>query len=213
MIRTEAEAYKKDPCRASSLPFWKIEQTVIPSHLRIIRDDEMTENVDAGTDDPYFKMVHRLNTVSDAALLDGFVLTSADPEELAAHVRECYAAERVTADELRSYTRTAVYDAALWLVVRDGATGRIAASGIGALDTRIGEGVLDWIQVSPAYRRKGLGTFIVCELLRRMRGKAAFVTVSGRINNPTKPMALYQACGFTDPVIWHVLSIQSGDEQ
>jgi GNAT superfamily N-acetyltransferase len=209
----EAEAYKKDPCRASSLPYWKIAQTVIPPHLRIIRDDEMTEAVDAGTDDPYFKMIHCLNTVSDAALIDGFVLASADPEELAAHIRECYAAERITADALRAYTHTPVYSADLWIAVRDRATGRIAASGIGALDTRIGEGVLDWIQVSPAYRRKGLGAFIVCELLRRMRGKAAFVTVSGRINNPTGPMALYQACGFTDPVIWHVLSIQSGDEQ
>ena len=209
----EAEAYKKDPCRASSLPYWKIAQTVIPPHLRIIRDDEMTEAVDAGTDDPYFKMIHCLNTVSDAALIDGFVLASADPEELATHIRECYAAERITADALRAYTHTPVYSADLWIAVRDRATGRIAASGIGALDTRIGEGVLDWIQVSPAYRRKGLGAFIVCELLRRMRGKAAFVTVSGRINNPTGPMALYQACGFTDPVIWHVLSIQSGDEQ
>jgi GNAT superfamily N-acetyltransferase len=209
----EAEAYKKDPCRASSLPYWKIAQTVIPPHLRIIRDDEMTEAVDAGTDDPYFKMIHCLNTVSDAALIDGFVLASADPEELAAHIRECYAAERITADALRAYTHTPVYSADLWIAVRDRATGRIAASGIGALDTRIGEGVLDWIQVSPAHRRKGLGAFIVCELLRRMRGKAAFVTVSGRINNPTGPMALYQACGFTDPVIWHVLSIQSGDEQ
>lgn len=209
----EAEAYKKDPCRASSLPYWKIAQTVIPPHLRIIRDDEMTEAVDAGTDDPYFKMIHCLNTVSDAALIDGFVLASADPEELAAHIRECYTAECITADALRAYTHTPVYSADLWIAVRDRATGRIAASGIGALDTRIGEGVLDWIQVSPAYRRKGLGAFIVCELLRRMRGKAAFVTVSGRINNPTGPMALYQACGFTDPVIWHVLSIQSGDEQ
>lgn len=213
MTQMDAEAYKKDPCRASSLPFRKIGTTVIPPHLRIVREDEMIEAVDTGTDDPYFKMVHRLKTVPDAALLDGFVLTSADPEELAAHVRECYAAERITADELRAYTHTPVYDADLWIAVRDRATGRIAASGIGELDTRIGEGVLDWIQVSPEYRRKGLGTFIVCELLRRMRGKAAFVTVSGRINNPTKPMALYQACGFTDPVIWHVLSIQSEDEQ
>ena len=213
MTRMEAEAYIKDPCRASSLPYWKIAQTEIPPHLRIIRDDEMTENVDAGTDDPYFKMIHRLNTVSDAALIDGFVLTSVNPEELAAHVRECYTTERVTPETLRTAAGMPVYSADLWIAVRDGATGRIAASGIGALDTRIGEGVLDWIQVSPAYRRKGLGTFIVCELLRRMRGKAAFVTVSGRINNPTGPMALYQACGFTDPVIWHVLSIQSGDEQ
>jgi hypothetical protein len=55
--------------------------------------------------------------------------------------------------------------------------------------------------------------FIVCELLRRMQGKAAFATVSGRINNPARPMALYHACGFTDPVIWHVITIQCEDER
>ena len=91
--------------------------------------------------------------------------------------------------------------------------GRIVATGIGELDKRIGEGVLEWIQVSSGYRRKGLGRFLVCELLCRMQERAAFVTVSGRMKNASKPDALYQACGFTDPVIWHVLSIQSEDEQ
>ena len=78
--------------------------------------------------------------------------------------------------------------------------------GIGEIDPRIGEGILEWIQVSPAYRRRGLGQVLVCRLLEHMRGKARFVTVSGRLNSPSQPLALYLSCGFQHPVIWHVLT-------
>ena len=67
------------------------------------------------------------------------------------------------------------------------------------------EGVLEWIQVSPNYRGKGLGKFIVRELRWRMRDKAEFVTVSGRVDNPSHPDILYKRCGFSNEEIWHVL--------
>lgn len=89
--------------------------------------------------------------------------------------------------------------------VVDSATEKIAASGIAELDAEIGEGVLEWIQVSPAYRRRGLGEAIVRELLGRLKPMADFVTVSGRMNNETRPELLYKKCGFGDMVIWHVL--------
>ena len=74
-------------------------------------------------------------------------------------------------------------------------------------DRRIGEGILEWVQVSPTYRRKGLGRFVVCELLRRLRNEgASFATVSGRTQNKDRPLLLYLSCGFTDPVIWHVIT-------
>lgn len=107
----------------------------------------------------------------------------------------------MTAEELKAYTQRAVYDASLWLAVRETQSGRIVASGIGETDKRIGEGILDWIQVSPDSKRKGLGRFVVCELLRRLAGRADFVTFSGRLNNPDNPLALYRSCGFENPVI------------
>lgn len=134
-----------------------------------------------------------------------YELTSANADELASHVQACYDSEGVTCAELHTYTQRPVYDAELWIAVRERKTGRIAASGIGELDGRIGEGVLEWIQTSPVHRRKGLGKFVVCELLRRLSKKADFVTVSGRMNNPHEPYALYRACGFSHPVIWHVV--------
>ena len=96
----------------------------------------------------------------------------------------------------------------LWLAVKDNLTEITVATGIAELDIRIGEGILEWIQVSPEYRHMELGTFVVNELLRRMKGNADFVTVSGKVNNKTNPLALYERCGFSEKVIWHVLSKQ-----
>lgn len=117
-------------------------------------------------------------------------LTSADAEELASHIRECYSEEGIAACELASSARRDVHDDELWIAIRDRATGRIVASGIGEFDARIGEGILDWIQVSPDYRHRGLGRAVVCEmirLIRRLSKKVSFVTVSGRLNNPDNP--------------------------
>ena len=87
----------------------------------------------------------------------------------------------------------------------DTTNGRVVASGIAEVDPGIREGTLEWIQVSPDYRRKGLGRYIVNGLLQRLYGKADFVTVSGKLNNPGNPLALYCSCGFTDCVVWHIV--------
>ena len=98
------------------------------------------------------------------------------------------------------------YDPNLWLSIIDTETEKLVATGIAELDSAIGEGVLEWIQVSPDYRRMGLGSFLVRELLCRLNGKASFVTVSGMVNNKTNPLGLYLNCGFGEEAIWHVLT-------
>ncbi len=65
---------------------------------------------------------------------------------------------------------------------------------------------MDWIQVSADYRGLGLGQEIVNELLRSLKDKADFVTVSGRVNNITKPEHLYEKCGFVSKAVWHILT-------
>ena len=202
------EAYLADPCGASALPLWKTERIRIPEGMRVIRDDRFDAALCKGTDEPYFKLVHRLEQVRRPELPAGFRAVSCSTEQFARHIRACYTAEGVTAEELEQYRQRPVYDPELWIAAAD-AEGRIAASGIAELDSRIGEGSLEWIQVSPEYRHRGLGRYIVCELLYRLKGKAEFVTVSGRVNNEGNPQALYLACGFGRPVIWHV--IRSGE--
>lgn len=200
------EEYLNAPCKASSLPFWKTEQIEIPSNIDIYREDEFDAASCVGRDEPYFKLMHNLLQVPDTVLQGEYVLSSANLEEFASHIGECYTEEGVTVDELKAYTERAVYDSSLWIAVRDRQIGRIVASGIAEVDSRIGEGVLEWIQVSPDYRRRGLGRFVVCELLKRLSDKAKFVTVSGKVNSAGNPLSLYKSCGFGHEVIWHIVN-------
>lgn len=59
-------------------------------------------------------------------------------------------------------------------------------------DREIGEGILEWIQVSRDYRGCGLGRYIVSELLWRMKDTADFATASGQCHNPNNPKVLYR---------------------
>ena len=199
------EQYLKDPCGASSLPFWKTNAVSVPPTIKVIRDDAFHSANETGADTPYFKMIHRLSGLTRQKLPSGFSLIAADAETLAAHIQSCYEFESVTAEELRRCAERSVYRADLRIAVRDDASGRIVASGIADLDESIREGILEWIQVSPEYRRRGLGRYVVNELLFRMRDAADFATVSGRLNSRSNPFALYRSCGFCDPVIWHVV--------
>ena len=72
-------------------------------------------------------------------------------------------------------------------------------------DNEAKEGILEWIQVIPAYRKREVGTAIVNQLLYRLSLKANFATVSGKAKNKTQPERLYRKCGFVGNDIWHIL--------
>ena len=205
MRRLTVEEYLGDPCGMSSLPFRKTEYMEIPKNVTVVRDDEFKSAHYEGKDEPYFKVIHHLKQIIRPVLPPPFEIIRCGTTAFSVHINECYSEEGVSSAELDAYTQLPGYDPELWIAVYDPGNGRIIATGIAEADRRIGEGVLEWIQVSPDYRRKGLGRFIVNELLYRMRNKADFVTVSGKVNSPCEPLALYLSCGFTDPVIWHVI--------
>lgn len=200
------EAYLADPCGASALPYWKTETFPVPKHISVIRDDLFNQSLYNGKDEPYFKLIHDLKALKKPILPKGFALVPCSTEDYVNQINACYTQEHLSAEELLSYRAHPVYRPNLWLAVADMESGALAATGIAELDARIGEGILEWIQVLPTYRRKGLGSFVVCELLKRMQDQARFATVSGRVKNETAPFALYKACGFTNPVIWHVVT-------
>lgn len=205
----EEKIYLSDPCGVSSLPFWKTETVTIPRSLKIVRDDEyLQQEYAAYIDEPYFKLIHRMRYLQKPFLPDGFSIENLSIPAFARHIGECYTDGGIAEADLMEYKNHSVYDPSLWLAVKDNLTEKTVATGIAELDTRIGEGILEWIQVSPEYRKMGLGEFVVNELLCRMNGKADFVTVSGKVNNKTNPLALYERCGFSEKVIWHVLSKQ-----
>lgn len=203
----EQNEYLSGPCGASSLPFWKTERIAVPENMRVVRGDAYdAAHYAAWRDERFFKLRHDLADLKASLLPDGYRLVSATTEEFARHICDCYDAEGVTPEELDAYRAHPVYDPALWVAVA-AEGGGLAATGIAELDARIGEGILEWIQVSPAHRRKGLGAFVVNELLRRMTDRgAAFATVSGKLDSESNPLALYEACGVGGRVVWHVLT-------
>ncbi|MBR5713280.1 MAG: GNAT family N-acetyltransferase [Clostridia bacterium] len=199
------EQYLSNPCKASSLPFWKTNIISLPPSMSVVRDD-LFPGLQAGSFDTlYFKLLHRLNALSPYTLPNGFSFTSVDEHSMAAHISHCYEEESVSVEELKQYKKRNVYSPDLWIGLKENDSGKLVATGIAEFDQEIKEGVLEWIQVSPDFRRRGLGRFVVNELLIRLVNRADFVTVSGRMNNPNNPYALYLNCGFETPVIWHVV--------
>ena len=200
------EQYLANPCKASSIPYRKAKSITIPEGMKILHQEEFNDAENRHfVDEPYFRLIHNLKGLAKPVLPQGYSLCTATLSEYAAHINSCYEGIGITEEELRSYTLRAVYDAALWLAVKDERTGNIVATGIAELDREIGEGVLEWIQVSHGHRGKGLGRYIVLELLRRMKDKVDFATVSGQCNNATNPEKLYRKCGFTGNDVWHIL--------
>lgn len=200
------ETYWNDPCGASSLPYWKTETVTVPPNIRVVRDDVFDPSRFRGRDEPYFKLMHPLKSIKEPVLPGDYALAQCSIVDYVNQINACYAREHLTEEELLAYLSHPVYREDLWLAVKDRESGAIVATGIAELDARIGEGVLEWIQVLPAYRRKGLGSYVVCELLKRMGNQARFATVSGRMRNESAPLALYRSCGFVAPVLWHVIT-------
>lgn len=156
--------YLSDPCKAASIPYWKAKSITVPDGMKILHQDEY-ENAETKhfADELYFRLIHNLKGLAEPVLPQGYSLCTATLFEYAEHISSCYEEIGIAEEELRSYTLRAVYDAALWLAVKETHTGTIVATGIAELDREIGEGVLEWIQVSKDHRGKGLGGFIVSE--------------------------------------------------
>ena len=198
--------YLADPCKAASIPYWKAVSISVPDGMKILHGDEYDPAAfPRHRDEPYFRLIHDLKNLTQPTLPQGYTLCDARLSDYAAHIIRCYERIRVTEEELHAYTLRPVYDASLWIAIKDSRTGEIAATGIAELDQEIRECALEWIQISPAHRRKGLGSYIVGELLWRMKQKADFATVSGQCNSLTNPEALYRKCGFTGHDVWHIL--------
>ena len=157
------------------------------------------------SDERFFKLIHHMKNIEKPMLGNRYCMLCCGVSEYAKHIAACYDDVEISAGELLNYRNHAVYDQELWIAVTECGQNKIVASGIAEFDSEVKEGILEWIQVSPEYRGKGLGKFVVNELLWRMKDKAEFVTVSGKADNPTNPRDLYIACGFSCEEIWHVM--------
>ena len=158
----------------------------------------------------FFKLYKQLEMQkSNTITLDSgtFVFKPVEPHEISEvvdFINRSYVDIGVSEPEVLRWTRSDVYDPALWLWVIHKNTGTKAALGIAELDAKNSEGILEWIQVEASFRGEGLGVLLVDELTKRMGSKASLVTVSGDVDNETSPIKLYRKCGFEGETLWHI---------
>lgn len=200
--------YLKNPCGTLSIPYWKNKNIITPDNIKIVhQNDYCAENFSDYTDEPYFRLIHKLENI-EASPLDKFCVKTALPEDIpliADLINKSYTDLSVSREQIFNLTRLDVYDKNLWIIAYDKENNSAVGCGIADFDSEAKEGVLEWIQVLPEYRGNKIGRLIVNELLCRMVGKADFATVSGKADNVTKPEILYRKCGFTGEDVWHIL--------
>ena len=197
------EEYLKNPTSASSLSFYKTNTININKRIEIV--DKVEDNV---LNKYYFKLVHYLDNIKDIKLDDNYIFTDATLEEFNDHINSCYDDININVEVLKEYQNSIVYDKDLWIAIKDVNNNKIIGSIIASFDKDIKEAYIEWLQISKEYRNKGLGFVLVNELLKRVKGKALFVTVSGDVNNPYHPLSLYQRCGFCDNIIYKITDLK-----
>ena len=200
--------YLNNPCGTLSIPYRKAKNIVIPPDMKILHDKDFREDILSDyTDEKYFRLYHNLKGIPKITN-DDFEITTAtrkDIKSIVQIINDSYTDISVNKNLIKSYTQTPVFNEALWIMVKEKATGIYVGCGIADFDTETKELILEWIQVLPRYRGKKIGQLIVTELLFRMIDVADFATVSGKVDNMTNPEALYRKCGFAGDDVWHIL--------
>ena len=205
-----AEEYLKEPCTASSLSFRK-SLLPMPEGLSVVDGRQSLPHWALELEcQKYFKLIHNLKSIPCPAL-PGFTIKGAERSDLPVMrdiINRSYEDISVDLDYLISLTGLSCYKPDLWLMAYD-EKGCPAGCTIAEIGREINEGYIEWLQVLPPFRRKGLGSALVSELLRRMAlGGADFCTVSGKASNPSAPEALYRKCGFEGNGLWLVFKKQ-----
>jgi len=202
------ENYLQNPCALFSIPYWKAKQISIPDNMKIVHEKEFSiVLLKDYSDEPYFRMFHSLKELNKVKLpgYDIMTATAEDINTIVSVINKSYEDLQVSVEQIQSYTKTPVYRPELWILMKESVNGTCVGCGIADFDSEAEELILEWIQVLPQYRGKNIGTAIVKELLWRGREYAKFATVSGKVENKTKPEALYRKCGFIGNDVWHIL--------
>lgn len=112
------KAYQADPCGTCSIPYWKHKSITMPADMKILHEREFSEVwLRDYTDEPYFRLYHTLEKV-EATDLDDYRAETATVSDIPCIVRvinESYTNISVTCEQIMGYTKTEVYQPALWI--------------------------------------------------------------------------------------------------
>lgn len=201
--------YKKNPCRAFSIPYWKAKGISIPKGMKIVHDSAFDEKLlRKYADKRYFRLKHDLKNIPQFET-DEIVFEIISPDrigELTEMINRSYTHSdiHITEEHINNLTKTKVYCPELWIgAVSDG---KLIGSVLCDFDSEVGEGIIEWLQVLPEYRGKGIASALTCKALKAMSVFAEFATVSGECDNTTAPESVYRKCGFEGNDVWHILN-------
>ena len=200
--------YWQDPCGQTSIPWWKQQRMTIPDTIKILHHREFSGELAAGCrDQVYFRLLHTLDSIpcfyaAGVRMISGSVRDAALITDI---INRSYRDIRMTEARVREMAESPAYCPSLWILAQECATGQIAGCIIGEFHAPSGEMSIEWLQVLPQFRRGGIGSALVTELLRCAPVGTRFVTVSGQVENDTNPEGLYRRCGFTGNDYWHIL--------
>lgn len=192
--------------RQDRRPSLLIRRKIETMQLVLMHQDFLDPDVAVGFDTRrgYYRLMHDHKTFQSPQLPEGFRFAEVDTGV------ELLRAAAFSGQEpqiLQNWVNHPVFAPDLWLWVMDEKTQQPAALGIAELDSTYREAAIEWIQVLPAHYGGTIGQNLVLELLRRVKDRADFTTVSGEMDFKERenPGSFYRECGFTGQDIWWLL--------
>lgn len=203
------QEYLENPCGLLSIPYWKAQKTNIPEHMKIIHNQDFSEDMLCEFNDTeYFRYKHNLKKVDKSELQSEYCITTITESQFSQLVElinnsYTHLGIKVDIEQVKGWTSTEVYAPDLWTAIFKDyiMIGAIIAD----YDKIAKEAIIEWMQVLPEYRGIGIASAILNDSLQRIQGRADFVTVSGMVNNKSKPEMIYRKCGFIGNDVWHIL--------
>ena len=203
----DREKYLQNPCGMLSIPYWKAEKLSIPDSIKIIHCRDWKGQYSHYQ--RFFRIKHNLNDL-DPIVFDYDTLSiDFQAGQLSEMMNACYVHENiaVTEEDIQKWKNHETFREELCIYIHAD-HGKMAASGIAEYDEKCREGIIEWVQVLPEYRNKGLGKRVLTVLLSRLKNAGAdFTTVSGNLGNSSNPLEFYRKCGFTGDDIWYICHV------
>ena len=109
----------------------------------------------------------------------------------------------LTAQSIKSWTETGVFDPELWLGAIDIKSNSLVGIGISTHNPSVKETDLDWFYIREDHQGEGIGTMLVQETISRCRGKSRVIRVAGIADE------FYIKCGFVRRDTWYYLTKKS----
>lgn len=94
-------------------------------------------------------------------------------------------------DNLKKIMREPVFDPSMWLFVKDNNTNEFIGISISTYDVQLKETDIEWFYILPEYHRKGVGRYLISEIIKRSEYRSSDIRVGGTNE-------FYKKCGFIE---------------